>query len=396
VLLSSHPEVSSDPEVVAASRPDRQGREGNTGSFRILYLNWRDIRNPEAGGAEIFTHEVTRRWVERGHHVTLLTSGFSRARPAETIDGVRVRRIGRLRNGSFHALVQWELARQSDFDFVIEGVNGIPFLTPLWRRRLPPKIALVYQLGREVWDYELPSGLATIVRWMEPRLMRPYRDVPVVTISDSGAAELRRIGLANLFVIEPGCDPPPELGVTEKEPAPTVLFVGRLAANKRPDHAIECYRHIKASVPRARLWLVGRGPLEERLASSIPEGVDILGHLSRSDLYRRMATAHCLLVPSVREGWGLVVIEANSVGTPAVGYDVPGIRDSIQHERTGLLSAAGDPRELARQALSLLTDPDRYAVIRRAAQSRAASFSWDRTAELLLGLVESHVSTPSR
>ena len=69
----------------------------------------------------------------------------------------------------------------------------------------------------------------------------------------------------------------------------------------------------------------------------LPPGAELLGRLSRRELYERMARAHCLLVPSVREGWGLVVVEANAVGTPAVGYDVRGIRDSIRPGETGVL-----------------------------------------------------------
>ena len=78
--------------------------------------------------------------------------------------------------------------------------------------------------------------------------------------------------------------------------------------------------------------------------------------LSRRELYERMARAHCLLVPSVREGWGLVVVEANAVGTPAVGYDIRGIRDSIRPGETGVLVTAGDPEALGQAAAALVTD----------------------------------------
>jgi glycosyltransferase involved in cell wall biosynthesis len=102
-----------------------------------------------------------------------------------------------------------------------------------------------------------------------------------------------------------------------------------------------------------------------------------------------MAAAHCLLVPSVREGWGLVVIEANSVGTPAVGYDIPGIRDSIRAGSTGRLAVAGDPESLAEQALTLIADSEVYEGTRLAALAWAESFSWDATAEALLELARS-------
>jgi glycosyltransferase involved in cell wall biosynthesis/O-antigen/teichoic acid export membrane protein len=352
--------------------------------LRILFLNWRDIRNPEAGGAEIFAHEVSRRWVAQGHEVTLLTSGFRGASREELIDGVRVRRLGRLRRGTFHLLVQRELARLRGFDAVLEGVNTVPFLTPLWRWRLPPTITLIYQIAVEVWDEELPRPFSSVARWIEPRLLRAYRDSPVVTISESGREELLRAGLRDVAVVEPGRDDaPPRALEVEKEVVPTFLYVGRLAANKRPEHAVEAFKTIRTALPDARLWIVGRGPLDERLARSLPDGAQLLGYLGRDELFDRMARAHCLLVPSVREGWGMVVVEANSVGTPSVGYDVPGIRDSIRHGETGWLTNAGDPAGLARAAVDLLHDPSRHARACVLAREWASDFSWDRTAAQL-------------
>ncbi|MCZ7362324.1 MAG: glycosyltransferase [Candidatus Methanoperedens sp.] len=64
------------------------------GSMNILIYNWRDIRNPAAGGTEVFTHEIARRWVERGNEVTLFTSAFAGCEREEEVDGVRIIRGG--------------------------------------------------------------------------------------------------------------------------------------------------------------------------------------------------------------------------------------------------------------------------------------------------------------
>jgi len=277
--------------------------------------------------------------------------------------------------------------RSSGFDLVVEGINTIPFLTPVWRGRLPPTIALVYQLAIDVWDAELPKPLAWLGRHAERGLLRPYRHVPVIAISDSTRADLLELGFTDVSVVPPGRDEPPDVRGFPKEPVPTFLFVGRLAANKRPDHVVRAFRAIKQALPDARLWIVGGGPLERKLASALPPDATLLGRLPRTELYERMARAHCLLIPSVREGWGLVVIEANSVGTPAVGYDVPGIRDSIRAGRTGLLATAGAPEALGAQAVSLLSDEARYVTMQRAAIAWAKRFSWDTTADELLAVL---------
>jgi glycosyltransferase involved in cell wall biosynthesis/O-antigen/teichoic acid export membrane protein len=357
--------------------------EASNGHLRVLFLNWRDITNPEAGGAEVYTHEVARRWVEQGHQVSLLTSRFSGSSQAETVDGVRIRRMGRLRNGSFHVLVQRELARLSGFDVVIDEINTIPFLTPLWGRRLPPVVTLIHQLAVEVWDAEVPRPLAAIGRRLEPRLLRLYEDAPVVTVSESTRGDLQRLGLRNVHVVPVGLEMPPELDGVSKEEAPTFLFVGRLTPNKRPDHAVQAFRTIRERVPEARMWIVGRGPMEGSLRDQLPPGAEMLGYLPRPELYERMARAHCLLVTSVREGWGMVITEANSVGTPAVGYDVPGVRDAISHGETGRLVEAGNEADLGEAALMLIGDSAVYSSHRMQALARSQRFSWDRTADEL-------------
>jgi glycosyltransferase involved in cell wall biosynthesis len=215
-----------------------------------------------------------------------------------------------------------------------------------------------------------------------------YRDVPVATVSGSTMADLRRLGLRDVRVVLEGRDQAPPVAHLAKENVPTFAFIGRLAANKRPDHAIAAFRRIRDSLPDAHLWVIGRGALEAQLRASAPEGVEFLGRVSRQEMYERMARAHCLLVPSIREGWGLVITEANGVGTPAVGYDAPGIRDAIRPGRTGVLAPSGDPRALADAAVSLILNPEAYESMRREARRWADCFSWDATADLLLRVLQ--------
>jgi glycosyltransferase involved in cell wall biosynthesis len=245
-----------------------------------------------------------------------------------------------------------------------------------------------------VWDAEVPKPFAALGRRLEPHALRLYREVPVVTVSDSTREDLLRLGLKDVAVVPNGRDQAPDLDGLPKETSPTFLFVGRLAANKRPDHAVRAFEVIRDDLADARLWIVGRGPLEQKLRQTLPEGAEMLGYLPRKELYERMARAHCLLVPSVREGWGLVVIEANSVGTPAVGYDVPGIRDSIRPGETGLLATAGDFRALGRQGLEVLRDQEEFMVLRRQALEWSATFSWQTTAEHLMTLLHLRTAVP--
>jgi glycosyltransferase involved in cell wall biosynthesis len=230
--------------------------------------------------------------------------------------------------------------------------------------------------------------MARVGRRVERALLHLYRDVPAVAVSESTRSDLLQLGFSDVRVVPPGRDEPPDVRDLPKESVPTFLFVGRLTANKRPAHAVAAFSAIKRALPLAQLWMIGSGPLELELRETAPPDVSFLGRVPREELFDRMARAHGLLVPSVREGWGLVVIEANSVGTPAIGYDVAGLRDSIRAGDTGLLARAGDPDSLAASAVSLVADGKRYAKMRGAASAWAERFSWDATASELLNIAE--------
>jgi glycosyltransferase involved in cell wall biosynthesis len=232
-----------------------------------------------------------------------------------------------------------------------------------------------------VWQIHLPAAPAALAKRIESLWYRPYAQRQVVAVSESTRADLASVGVLRVSVIPQG-----GLGrqdAPSKSPQPTLLFVGRLVANKRPDHAIEAFRIIRSRMPEAQLWLIGEGKMKETLARGLPPGAELLGRVSRGEVLERMGRAHLLLATSVREGWGLVVTEANALGTPAVAYDVPGLRDSVRSGVTGA-STAVEPTALAATALSLLRNVQRYEKMRQAAIEWGSVHSWDRTASVLM------------
>lgn len=358
--------------------------------MRIAILNWRDRAHPASGGAEVFIEEIARCWINSGHSVTICSSRADGLKRRENEAGIEIVRVGKLKSGSHHLLAPGMVERHIKPDIVLESVNTIPYLLPL-RRRMPPYVSLVHQMARDIWAEHLPNPLAAVARYLEPWLYRPYRRVPLVAVSESTKQDLKAIGVRSVDVVPQGglgtCTP------TEKDANPTFLFVGRFTRNKRPAHVLEAFRHIKTEIPHARLWMIGVGELRDELDRDLPNGAEILGRLDRGDLLERMGRAHLLLVTSVREGWGLVVTEANAMGTPAVAYDVPGLRDSVVSGKTGLL-VAQKPSVMAAAAIALIQNPSRYEQVRQSALEWGASCSWDRTAEYLLEqLISKSVST---
>ncbi len=325
-------------------RWDLVGRLGGSGHLRILICNWRDLAHPHAGGAEVYTHRVARAWVDAGHEVTWFSTAVLGHPSAEEVDGIRVIRRGGRFGVYREARRFFERQGNGRFDLVVDEVNTRPFGAARWGGGTPV-VALAHQLAREVWFHEFPWPLAVVGRFiLEPRWLRQLRSVPVLTVSPSSAASLRAAGLTDVTVVPDGIDPV-EAPEVPREKVPTVAWVGRLAPNKRPHHAIEAFRHLRRTVPDARLWLIGAGPMERSLRAGLPPGAELLGRLTEADKRERLARAHCLVATSVREGWGLTVTEAAQVGTPAVAYNVAGLRDSVS--ASGGVLVPPTPRALA-------------------------------------------------
>ena len=355
--VSSPPRVSVPPQ--AARTLAGSGRMD--GPLRILAFNWRDLAHPRAGGAEVHLQSVAREWVKWGHEVTIFCAAVD-GRPArEVVDGVQVIRRGGRFGVYREARRFWQREAAGRYDLVFDDVNTRPFLCPRFVRDVPV-VAIIHQLAREVWRYEMPWPVAVVGRYLlEPAWLRVYRDVPVITMCESGRESLAEYGLRRVTAVPTGLSASVAAAMdaemtasapVAKESVPTVVFVGRLSANKRPDHAIRAFDLVRRELPDAQLWVIGSGPEEARLRKMAGPGVTIFGRVSEQEKRERLGRAHALVVTSVREGWGLVVTEAAACGTVAIGYDVSGLRDSIAVSG-GVLTPA-DPASLAAGLIRLL------------------------------------------
>src|SRR5438477_275466 len=279
----------ASPTSTRCSNPPIRASERH-GRVRILIFNWKDRRHPLAGGAEVFTEEVAHALVVRGHDVTLFVAAVTGRPEQETVGGVGVIRRGS-RLGVYRAARRfWAREGRGAFDVVVDEINTRPFMTPRWVRGTPV-VALIHQLAREIWFYETPLPLAVAGRFaLEPWWLRAYRDVPALTVSASSADSLRRHhGWRDVTVVPEGWTPHP-LPAVPKEAEPTVVFLGRLVAMKRPQEAIAAFQVLRQRLPSARLWVIGDGPL--RLEAQA--GVTFLGRRARlSSVRPRHMPAPC-------------------------------------------------------------------------------------------------------
>ncbi len=352
-------------------------------------MNWRDIRHPRKGGAEVLTYGIFRQLVERGHRVTWFTGSFPGAQPNETIGGVDIVRRGNALTVRAHAYAYYREAL--GVDVVVDEVNTLPFMTPVYSRS--PVVACIHQLAREVWFYEAPPGVAQIGYAMEPVYLRPYRKTPTLTLSASSAKSLRSeagftgpIGIMPLAIDQYEAAPP--LALDQRDHV--IVSLGRVTRSKRLDHQLKALALLKEPpFDRLRLQIVGDGTKEIRASlNALAESLGVAGRLEWMGFVEEtakrqlLARARVLVMTSVREGWGLAVSEANLAGTPAIGYKIPGLKDSIRHGETGSVTEES-PHALAQAIRDMLSDHVRYSVLAAAAQEDARGLTWEGTASFV-------------
>lgn len=347
--------------------------------MRFLMLNWRDPNNPKAGGAERVTLAYLAALVRRGHEAWWYANGFAGTAPTDEFEGVKVVRDGGI-GSSILAARQW-YRQQKPFDLVIDQHHGIPWYAPWWCRT--NCVAYVHEVLGPIWNAFYPWPISSLGRAQERWTHWLYRDVPFFTASECTKQTLLEHGVRQVKIIPYGVN---TLAIPQLDDKPLtsplrLIVVSRLAPNKRIDHSIRTVAELVKSGVAAQLTIVGAGVEEAKLRSLAAElnlinVIRFTGPLSETEKDTELRAAHFLLHNSQREGWGLNVIEANAMGTPAAVYPVPGLIESTLHEQTGLVAKNETPESLAAVIQSAIPRPQEYQRWRRLAWERAQTFHW--------------------
>lgn len=362
--------------------------------MNILALNLQDLKNPMSGGAEVHLEELLRRLVAKGHRVTLFCSNFPGGSREETVEGVRIVRAGN--RYDFNLIAPFHirrLIRRERFDLFLEDINKIPFYSP-WYVGLPSIIIIPHLFSTAVFE-EINFVLGSYIYLMERPLRRVYRGRRFCVISESTKADLVSRGVAeqDITVIHCGIDRQVygNHKSLDKFPYPSVLYLGRIKKYKSVQHLISAFALVRTRVPAARLAVVGTGDYLPALRQQAEElglgdAVVFTDFVPSDTKVEYMCRSHLMVYPSLREGWGLTNIEANSCGTAVVAADSPGLRDSVRDGVSGLLYEYGNVGQLADRTVALLTDSARRERLEQGGRQWAAQFDWDIAAEKFLNL----------
>ncbi len=325
--------------------------------MNILWLSWRDIKNPQSGGAEKVALEVSKRLVADKNKVTIFTSRFSDSKTFENIEGINIIRSGNALTCRLFAFFYY-IKNKNNYDLLIDEINTIPFFTPLYTKN--KSVTLIHQLAKEYWFKQTYFPLNIIGYSSEAFWLKLYKKQRTLALSNSTKTDLKKLGFKNVTSYQIGLDFKPKL-FSKKENL--ILFIGRLTYAKGPHDAIRAFKIIHATYPQTKLSIIGKGnpkfinSLRKLIQNlDLEKSVKMEGFVAQPKKLELLIKAKIALVPSVREGWNLVTTEANATGTIPIGYNVPGLCDSIQNGKTGLLTKP-NPESLASATIKLLSNP---------------------------------------
>jgi glycosyltransferase involved in cell wall biosynthesis len=366
----------------------------------VLLLCWRDTGHPQGGGSETYLQRIGAQLAASGTAVTLRTARYPGAPRHEVVDGVRISRAG----GRYSVYV-WALSamaaarlglgplRRVRPDIVVDTQNGLPFLARLlYGRRVT---VLVHHCHREQWPVAGPV-LGRLGWFVESRLSpRVNRCNQYLTVSLPSARDLVVLGVDNerIAVVRNGLDEAPAQSLSgPRAAAPRVVVLSRLVPHKQIEDALDVVVELRPRIPDLHLDIVGDGWWRQRLvdrvrALGICDAVTFHGHVDDVTKHHVLQSSWVHVLPSRKEGWGLVVIEAAQHRVPTIGYrSSGGLSDSIVDGVTGIL--VDNRAELVDRLEQLLSDPVLRDQLGVKAQIRSGEFSWAQSADAIRSVLE--------
>ncbi len=353
--------------------------------MRLLFLHYDHPRNPWLGGGGARQIHAVCRQLARRHTVTVFTGAWPGAPRQQWTDGVR---YVHARPAPGRALSRLTYCAKAAFaaagarcDLLIEGISAFsPTFAGLLSRK--PRIAdLRLQPLEAAGKYPMIRPLAA--GCLKANL-RNYRNF--VAVSPGLARFIRsEVGpSARVRCIPPGIRSAYLEAAPEEDPY--LLYLGRIdIEHKGLDRLLDSYQILCGDHPALRLVVAGGGPDEERLRRMVRERglsdeVRWAGWVEGREKVEVLRKALLVCMPSRREGWPQVALEAAACAKPVVGFDVPGVSDAVEGERTGLLAPEQTPECYARVLKRLIEDDVLRQRLGTAARRKARRFTWERAA----------------
>ena len=349
------------------------------------------------GGVEARCFYVARELAKK-HEVTVI-SALERGAPKEqSFDGIRIMRCGRPREyrqtgGVRERLIfmkeAYKLGSKLDADLV-EGTNFTSYLPAYYiarKKHLPP-LAFYNDVwvGKWIHNVGLIEGLMGEIL---ERFILSRNWSCLIANSRFTLENLVRCGLEKnrLKLIYLGVDTSKCRNISvPKEKKPTICCVSRLVEYKKVDVLIRAVSHIKKEIRNIQCNIIGTGPESERLEGLVKKlglgnNVNFLGFIrSHDDVLKIIKKSHIFCLPSIVEGFGIVVTEAMACSTPYVCSDIPPLKEVTNNGTGGLLFAPENLDDLAMKISLLLEDSALYNKCIRDGLILVQRYEWKNSA----------------
>ena len=349
----------------------------------IVFLSWKCIKHPKAGGSEVVHQEISKRLVRDGYKVTHLVPGHKSLSKQEMVEGVNVIRVGNSVKSFLKLPFYFHSKLRKNTDVLIDAFNCFGSFASIGFKQ---SCGLIHHVQGIIWHhqfgtwYHYPLQLAGRVLEAVQLKILGFFNVPFITVSESTEDEIEAHGVSEVHRITEGSDIHPVRSIAKKNNEKfTVLFIGRLVKMKRPMDALKSFKMFHEKFPNSQMWICGDGEMQPALEKAIKkwgltDAVDLAGRVSHEKKITLMQIADVLIVTSVKEGWGLVVTEANSQGTPAITYNVAGLRDS---NKGGLLTIQNNPKFLADTLVKVASDKNLHYSLRRNSWQHSLQYTFE-------------------
>lgn len=362
-------------------------------NLHIVFIGYRDLAHPAAVGGDIYLWELAKGLSKLGHQVTFMCSRFDGSKSRETKDGIDVVRIkGSMWSLPFRIFKEYFRRPRDSFDIVVEEAIGgqrLPFFSTLYVRK--PLVAVWHQRHQKIFREQYPLLMAIFLSLVELFLATLYRNRTIISPSEDAKKNIVPLGFyaENIKVVNDGVGE--IFRNVKKNPnrENLVVCLGKMRRYKRFDHAILGFQRAinRLGIPW-RLVLAGKiseidGGYIERLRKlaktlSISENVIFKINISEIEKLELLKKAKLLVQPSPVEGFSIVVVEANSCGTPVIASDgVP--KDVVRDGYNGFIYPFGDLEALANGIVKLISNEVVWRSLSTNAYEWAQKFTWERS-----------------
>lgn len=338
--------------------------------------------HPFAGGAERTIYEVGRRLTKYGHEVKWFSVKTGSLPFKEDCSGISIIRFPS--NIIAHLMAPIMLQKE-EYDVVVDDMGHA---VPWGSENFANSKGTVFfrHLHRRTLKGQVSSTLGFLISGLEAFYPLIYRDWSFVTESNSSINDLVNLGIGRERIVKilPGLGED-NFGIYKKSSSPTIVYYGGMRDYKRPWEPLYVLKELIDTHPNTHLFMVGSGPALERVIETsksvgVTEHVTFTGRLSTQELREIVGAAWMNIHSSLAEGFGLSIIEASALGTPTVAYDVPGVNETVDNGKNGVLVENGNSKLMAEAIIKVI---DQYSDCWvQSPRDVARKYSWEKTARM--------------